>query len=170
MEGRWQVTEKELNELTERIIGCAFTVANGLGSGFLEKVYENALAHELRKHRLRADQQSQVAVHYDGVVVGEYFADILVEETVIVELKAAREINDARTSPVSVVFGLFQELIAHSERQAASAPAEAEQRDGLQASAIDYDVSSKTGFCGAMPRIRAVSNSAIEPKTSKRKW
>ena len=88
------MTEKELNELTEAIIGCAFAVGNGLGSGFLEKVYENALVHELRKHHLRAEQQSQVAVHYDGVVVGEYFADILVEETVIVELKAAREMND----------------------------------------------------------------------------
>ena len=83
-----------MNELTELIIGCAFTVANELGSGFLEKVDENALAHELRKHQLQAEQQSQMVVYHDGVVVGEYFADILVEKTVIVELKAAREINE----------------------------------------------------------------------------
>ena len=70
----------------------------------------------------------------------------------------------------SAVVGLFGELTAHRERHAASAPPEAEQRDGLQASAADYDVSPKIGFCGAMPRIRAVSNSAIEPKSSKRKW
>ena len=46
----------ELNEITEKIIGCAYTVSNSLGSGFLEKVYENALAHELRKNGLRVDQ------------------------------------------------------------------------------------------------------------------
>ena len=75
-----------------------------------------------------------------------------------------------RTSPISAVVGLFRELIAHRERDAASAPPEAEQRDGLQASATDYDEFSKTGFCGAMPRIRAVSKSAIESNSSVRKW
>lgn len=57
--------------LTEKIIGCAMKVANTLGCGFLEKVYENALAHELRKNGLHVQQQVPVPVHYDGVVVGE---------------------------------------------------------------------------------------------------
>ena len=70
-----------INQLSEQIIGGAFKVANALGTGFLEKVYENALAHELRKAGLQVRQQVGVAVHYDGVVVGEYSADLLVEDT-----------------------------------------------------------------------------------------
>ena len=83
-----------LNALSERIIGCAFTVANRLGSGFLEKVYENALAHELRKAGLRVAQQQGVSVTYDDVIVGEYAADLLVEAAVLVELKAVRALDD----------------------------------------------------------------------------
>jgi GxxExxY protein len=89
---RW--TEEGLNELSGVIIGCAFTAANALGPGFLEKVYENALAHELRKHNLRVEQQKPISVMYDGIVVGEFFADILVEEVAILELKVAREHNE----------------------------------------------------------------------------
>jgi GxxExxY protein len=66
-ERRW-----ELNQITEKIIGCAFTVGNKLGSRFLEKVYENALAHELRKAGLRVEPQFRINVYYDGIVVGEY--------------------------------------------------------------------------------------------------
>ena len=66
--------EHGLNEVTEGIIGCAFTVANALGAGFLEKVYENALAHELRKSGLHVEQQKELLVYYDDVVVGQYFA------------------------------------------------------------------------------------------------
>jgi GxxExxY protein len=83
-----------LNALSERIIGCAFTVANRLGSGFLEKVYENALAHELRKAGLTVAQQQGVSVVYDDVIVGEYAADLLVEAAVVVELKAVRALDD----------------------------------------------------------------------------
>jgi GxxExxY protein len=83
-----------LNALSERIIGCAFTVANGLGSGFLERVYENALAHELRKAGLTVAQQQGVSVIYDDVIVGEYAADLLVEAAVVVELKAVRALDD----------------------------------------------------------------------------
>lgn len=87
--------ESELNALTEKIIGCAFHVSNTLGSGFLEKVYENALVLELRKNGLDVKQQAPIEVLYEGAVVGEYFADILVSETVILELKAVKEIHDA---------------------------------------------------------------------------
>ena len=83
-----------LNRLSERTIGCAFTVANTLGAGFLEKVYENALAHELRKCGIQVDQQRGVTVHYDGVVVGDYTVDLLIEESLIVELKAVRAVDD----------------------------------------------------------------------------
>jgi GxxExxY protein len=86
---RWEV-----NQITEKIIGCAFTVGNKLGCGFLEKVYENALVHELRKAGLRVEPQFRINVYYDGIVVGEYWADLLVEECVIVELKAIRTIGE----------------------------------------------------------------------------
>lgn len=80
--------------LTETVIGCAYAVANALGNGFLEKVYENALAHELTKKGLLVEQQRPISVQYDGVTVGEYVADLLVEGEVLVELKAARDIED----------------------------------------------------------------------------
>jgi len=89
------VDDERLNVLTQRIIGCAFTVSNTLGCGFLEKVYENALSHELRKNGFQARQQEPIKVFYDGLVVGEYFADILVDDAVIVELKAVKEVSDA---------------------------------------------------------------------------
>ena len=85
---------RRLDSITETIIGCAYTVANSLGHGFLEKVYENALTHELRKAGLAVEQQKAVRVHYDGVVVGEYLADLLVEQCVLVELKAARQLDE----------------------------------------------------------------------------
>ena len=70
----------ELDAISNRIIGCAFTVANALGSGFLEKVYENALAVELRMVGLAVEQQRGITVTYKGILVGEYFVDLLVEE------------------------------------------------------------------------------------------
>jgi GxxExxY protein len=68
--------KSEIDRVTQKIIGCAFTVGNGLGCGFLEKVYENALVIELRKACLRVAQQQLMKVLYDGVVVGTYFADV----------------------------------------------------------------------------------------------
>jgi GxxExxY protein len=84
----------KLNDVTGRIIGCAYAVSNGVGAGFLEKVYENALAHELRKSGLRAEQQQPIKVVYDGVIVGDYLADIVVEGSVIVELKAVKAFDN----------------------------------------------------------------------------
>ena len=75
-------------ELTEEILRCAFEVQSSLGSGFLEKVYENALVVELRECGLAVEQQEQLTVHYKGQVVGEYAADLVVDNKVIVELKA----------------------------------------------------------------------------------
>jgi GxxExxY protein len=83
-----------LEPLTGRIIGCAFRVANALGHGFVEKVYENALAHEMRKCGLDAVQQRGIVVFYDDVIVGEFTADLLVEDQVIVELKVVGALSD----------------------------------------------------------------------------
>ena len=88
------MTAEEMHKLSDRIIGCAYAVSNGLGAGFLEKVYENALAHELRKAGLRAEQQRPLIVKYDGVVVGEYAADLLVADCILVELKAVKALDD----------------------------------------------------------------------------
>jgi len=84
----------ELDRITKGIISRGFKVSNALGCGFLEKVYENALALELRKAGLKTGQQHAIVVHYDGTVVGEYAADLLVEGKVIVELKAVKALDD----------------------------------------------------------------------------
>ncbi|HEY7118926.1 MAG TPA: GxxExxY protein [Tepidisphaeraceae bacterium] len=83
-----------LNQVTEKIIGCAFKVGNKLGCGFLEKCYRNAMALELRKLGLEVKPEHPISVLYDGVVIGEYFADLLVENTVVVELKAGKGLDD----------------------------------------------------------------------------
>ena len=80
----------ELNQISEKIISGAFTVINTLGCGFLEKVYENALAHELKKLKLDVKQQHNIQVRYDGIVVGDYVADLLVNDSIIVELKVTK--------------------------------------------------------------------------------
>lgn len=82
-------------DLTQRIIGCAFTVHNTLKAGFAEKVYENALSIELRKSGIRVEQQVPISVRYDGQVVGEYVADLLVEDRIIVEVKAVQALLPA---------------------------------------------------------------------------
>jgi len=79
---------ERVNDLTAGIIGAAQRVSTSLGSGFLEKVYENALRVELRHAGLNAVQQRPIAVRYRGVEVGYYLADLVVEDTVVVELKA----------------------------------------------------------------------------------
>ena len=75
-------------EVTGKIIKTFYTVYNSLGNGFLEKVYENALLIEVRKEGLLAEQQKKIEVFYESQRVGEYFADIIVEDIVILELKA----------------------------------------------------------------------------------
>ncbi len=80
------------NELTDKIIKAFYIVYNTLGYGFSEKVYENALILELVKLGLQVQQQMKIAVYYNGQVVGEYWADVVVNDLVIVELKAVRQI------------------------------------------------------------------------------
>jgi len=80
-------------EITEKIIGAAFEVHGVLGYGFLEKVYENALLAELCKREVKAEAQKTIKVKYKDVIVGDYVADLVVEDKVIVELKAEDEYN-----------------------------------------------------------------------------
>jgi GxxExxY protein len=82
-------------ELTEKIIGCAYKVYNQMGFGFLESVYEKCLLIELKKAGLMAESQIPINVFYDGENVGEFAADILVEETIILELKSVRYVIQA---------------------------------------------------------------------------
>jgi GxxExxY protein len=84
----------EINPITEAIIGSAFIVSNTLGCGFLEGVYENALAHELRKVGFDVLQQHGISVVYDGVTVGIYEVDLVVNGIVLVELKVVRSLSD----------------------------------------------------------------------------
>ena len=83
------------SEITGAIIKAFFKVYNSLGYGFLEKVYENALIVELLELGLTVEQQKPICVHYEGRLVGEYFADLLVGDCVIVELKCAERLSRA---------------------------------------------------------------------------
>ena len=84
----------EHEKLTEQIIGCAIEVHKRLGPGFLESIYENAFFIELGKRNLQVEQQREVIVKYDGVEVGKHRLDLIVGDTIVVELKAAKNIQD----------------------------------------------------------------------------
>ena len=81
-------------ELTDKIINAVYTVHNALGFGFLEKVYQNALVIELAKRGIKADSEKSIKVFYEGQVVGDYVSDVVVDDKVILELKAVKELND----------------------------------------------------------------------------
>ena len=85
--------DMNINELTYQINGAIFEVSRTLGAGFLEKVYENALMIELLKRGLKAESQVPIKVFYKEEAVGEYFADILVQNKVILELKAVENLS-----------------------------------------------------------------------------
>src|SRR6516162_2947382 len=82
-------------DLTRQIIGCAYTVYNAMGFGFLESVYEECMVIELEKLKLHVQQQHAITVQYDNKVVGRFCADLFVEGTVMVELKSVRTIAPA---------------------------------------------------------------------------
>ena len=83
----------EINQLTEKIIGCSYKVSNTLGIGYLEKVYENSLAIELKKNGIPFIQQAPLKVRYDDYIVGDFAVDLLVGNSVLVELKAAKALD-----------------------------------------------------------------------------
>ena len=88
----------DVNEITQKNIGCAFEVSNTLGIGFVEKVYENAFAHLICKAGLKVVQQYPIKVTFDGILVGEFVADLLVEDRVLVELKAVSMLVNEHTA------------------------------------------------------------------------
>ena len=90
--------EDDLAALTESVLGAVFEVANTLGAGFLEKVYERALLRELAVRGIAAVPQASFAVIYKGQAVGEYFADILVEDVLVVELKCVERLANEHTA------------------------------------------------------------------------
>lgn len=90
------MTEEYLyRELTERVIQCSYQVHNELGAGFLEKVYQNALAVQMREADISFKQEHPLSVFYRNQLVGEYVSDFVIEDKVIVELKAVSELSPA---------------------------------------------------------------------------
>lgn len=85
----------EHEELTGRIIGAAYAVFHALGHGSLESVYENAMVVELRSRGIRVEKQQDIKVYYNGHAVGDFTADLFVEDAVIVELKAVRTFHES---------------------------------------------------------------------------
>lgn len=87
-----------MDSLTERVLAAAFEVSNTLGAGFLEKVYERALLRELALRGISATAQAGFTIAYKGQNVGEYFADILVEDVLVVELKCVQHLASEHTA------------------------------------------------------------------------
>lgn len=80
-------------ELTERLLGIAFKIHNKLGFGFLEKIYENALTYEFKKEGISFEKQKTLQVWYEDIIIGDYVADVVVEDKIILEIKAVKELN-----------------------------------------------------------------------------
>ncbi len=98
VEKKGNTVKLEVNAITEKVIGCAYEVSNTLGIGYVEKVYENALAHLLRKTGSKVAQQYTMNVTFDGMAVGEFCADLLVEMRALVELKAVSMLAQEHTA------------------------------------------------------------------------
>jgi len=98
-------------DITYKIIGCAHTVYNKLGFGFLESVYKKALVIELRKNNLLAEEEVPLKVYYDNEVVGNFFIDLLVDDDIIVELKSVRNlIKEHEVQLVNYLNGLKKDI------------------------------------------------------------
>ena len=89
-----------MNKLVERAIGAIYEVSNTLGAGFLEKVYERALLIELHRQGIQVEAQVPIRISYKGESVGEYYADILLEKELILELKCAEALNNEHLAQV----------------------------------------------------------------------
>jgi GxxExxY protein len=81
-------------ELSDRLLNAAVTVHRALGPGFLESIYEATLAHELQKRGHKVDRQKTIPIIYDGLVIGEHCLDLIVDDRVVLELKACKAIED----------------------------------------------------------------------------
>ncbi len=88
------------SELTEKMIAAAYDVHNQLGFGFAEKIYENAMAIKLNQKGLKVIQQAPITVYFENQLIGEYFADMLVNDSVIVELKSVSDLSKAHEAQI----------------------------------------------------------------------
>jgi GxxExxY protein len=101
----------EYEDLTHKIIGCAYNVFNQLGFGYLESVYRKAMVIELTKSGLKVEEEKPLKVYYDDEVVGEFSADLFVEDTVVVELKSVQHtIKDHEVQLVNYLNGLIKDI------------------------------------------------------------
>lgn len=137
---------KTIDALAERVIGAVYEVANTLGAGFLEKVYERALMRELKLRGIRAVSQASFSVTYKGQCVGEYFADILVEDVLVIELKCvdrlpnehmAQCLNYLRASGKSLCLLVnFEKPVVEWKRVVLNASLHAEPGLGLESDLV----------------------------------
>ena len=98
-------------DLTHKIIGCAYKVINALGFGFLESVYKKAMFIELNKNNLKAEQEKPLKVYYDNQVVGDFFIDLFVEQEIIVEFKSVQNLTkEHEVQLVNYLNGLNKEI------------------------------------------------------------
>ena len=101
----------EYEEITHKIIGAAYKVFNTLGFGFLESVYKKAMIIELSKNRLKVEEEKPLKVYYDNQVIGDFFVDLLIDETVIVELKSVQSLaKEHEVQLVNYLNGLKREI------------------------------------------------------------
>jgi GxxExxY protein len=101
----------EYENLTHKIIGCAYNVFNQLGFGYLESVYQKAMVIELSKAGLEVEEEKPLKVYYENEVVGEFFADLFVENIVVVELKSVQHtIKDHELQLVNYLNGLRRDI------------------------------------------------------------
>ena len=90
----------QINELSNKIIGYAIRVHKSLGPGFIEKIYAKALAYELKKNGIKFNQEKSIKVRYEGLLLGEHRLDFLIEDEIILEIKAVYEINNFHMAQV----------------------------------------------------------------------
>lgn len=101
----------EHEELTHKIIGCAYTVYKKLGFGFLESVYRKAMVIEIKRGSLKIEEEKPLQVYYDGEVVGDFKADLFVEGKVIVELKSVQNmVNEHEVQLVNYLNAIKEEI------------------------------------------------------------
>jgi GxxExxY protein len=97
-EPQMNADERRFKQITERVIGCAYEIANRMGCGLLEHVYQNSMYIELPHAGLKATPQFPITIRYRDAVVGEYIADLFVEDALLVELKAVKALDDVDTA------------------------------------------------------------------------
>ena len=101
----------EKQDITHKIIGCAYTVFNTLGFGFLESIYHKALLIELQKSGLKAESEKALKVYYNDISIGDFSIDIFVEDTVVIELKSVENLSKAHeVQLVNYLNGLKKEI------------------------------------------------------------